>query len=218
MGFGGGRGVGGRGDLGLAVNGDGLDALMVEVDVEDGGAAVVPDGLGDGEVEDDHAFGGLAGIDDGVAEEGRGGESLESGEGGEEIGEIIFFDGAGGDLFAVGGGEGGGEVLEEEREMEAVVDVEGGEDVEVVLGAVAVDDERVGFEDGVGREDGGADDAEVGGLAGGVAENESDDDAKNQKRDENRSEEVTVGGLRKGRGGGTHRRKRRRLSLQKVSG
>jgi len=205
------------GDLRLARDDDGLVSCVIEVYVEHGGAAVVPHGLGDGEVENDHAFGGLAGIDDGVAEERLGGEGFEGGEGGEEIGEIIFFDGAGGDLFAVGGGEGGGEVLEEEREVEAVVDVEGGEDVEVVLGAVAVDDERVGFEDGVGGEDGGAGDVEVGGLAGGVAEDESDDDAKNQKRDENRGEEVAADGLGKGRGRGTHRQMDR-FSLQKVSG
>ncbi len=113
-----------------------LLALVVEVDVEDGGAAVVPDVLGDGEVEEDHAFGGLAGADHGFAEERLGGDGLEVGEGGVDVGEIVLFDGAGGDLFAVGGGEGGGEVLEEEREVEAVVDAEGGEDVEFVLGVL----------------------------------------------------------------------------------
>src|ERR1700720_502166 len=124
--FGGGAGGGFAG----AADHDGLLALVVEVDVEDGGAAVVPYGLGDGEVEEDHAFGGLAGVDHGLAEEGFGGEGLEGGEGGVEVGEGVFFDGAGGDLLAVAGGEGGGEVLEEEGEAEAVGDAGGGEDEE----------------------------------------------------------------------------------------
>ncbi len=111
-------------DLAAAADEDLLLALVVEVDGEDGGFAMVPDGLGDGEVEQDHAFGGLAGSDHGLAEQGVGGEGFEGGEGGVEVGEVALFDGAGGDLFAVGGGEGGGEVLEEEREVEVVVDAE----------------------------------------------------------------------------------------------
>ena len=113
---------------------------MVEVDVEDGGAAVVPDLFGDGEVKEDHAFGGLAGADHGVAEERFGGEGFEFGKGGVDVVEVAFFDGAGGDLFTVGSGEGGGEVFEEERKVEAVVDAEVGEDVEIVLGALVGDD------------------------------------------------------------------------------
>ena len=52
---------------------DGLLALVIEVDVEDGGAAAVPDLLGDGEAEEDHAFGEFAGGDHGLAEERSGG-------------------------------------------------------------------------------------------------------------------------------------------------
>ena len=115
--------------------------LVVEVHVEDGGFAVVPDVLRDGEVEENHAFGGCAGSDEGLAEQRRGGERLERGEGGVDVRKVLLFGGAGGDLLVVGGGEGGGEVLEEEREMQAVVDAEGGEDVEIVLGFVAADDD-----------------------------------------------------------------------------
>src|ERR1700744_3625056 len=122
---------------------------MVEVDVEHGVAAMVPYSLGDGEVEQDHALGGLTWGDHGVAEEGFGGEGFEVGEGGVDIFEVALLDGAGGDLLAFCGGEGGGEVFEEEREVEAVVDAEVGEDVEVVFGVLVADDDRVGFEDGV---------------------------------------------------------------------
>ena len=58
--------------------------------------------------------------------------------------------------------EGGGEVLEEEREVEGVVDVEGGEDVEVVLDLIAADEQGVGFEDGVGGVDGGVGGGDLG--------------------------------------------------------
>src|SRR5689334_5374828 len=67
-----------------------LLALMVKVDVEDGGAAVVPDLFGDGEVKEDHAFGGLAGTDHGVAEERFGSEGSETGKGGIDVVEVSF--------------------------------------------------------------------------------------------------------------------------------
>ena len=57
-------------------------ALVVEVDVEDGGAAAIPDVLGDGEAKEDHAFGGFAGVDHGLAKERGGGEGFDLGEGG----------------------------------------------------------------------------------------------------------------------------------------
>ena len=172
-----------------------LLALMVEVDVEDGCAAMVPDLFGDGEVEEDHAFGGLAGADHGVAEERFGGEGFEAGKGGVDVVEVALFDGAGGDLFAFGGGEGGGEVLEEEREVETVVDAEGGEDVEIVFGVLVGDDDGVGFEDGVGGIDGGAGDGEVCGSVRGEAENESEDDPQNEERQEYRGQQVASSGL-----------------------
>jgi len=122
---------------------DGLLALMVEIDVEDGGSAGVPDLLGDGEAEQDHALSGLAWRNHGLAEEWAGGEGLDLGEGGVDGFEVLLLDGAGGDLFAVGGGQGGGEVFDEEREMELVVDAESGQDVEVVFGARVGDDHGI---------------------------------------------------------------------------
>ena len=151
---------------------------MVEVDVEDGFAAMVPDLFGDGEVEEDHALGGLARADHGFAKERIGGEGFEAGEGGVEVLEVGLFDGAGGDLFTFGGGEGGGEVLEEEGEVEAVVDAEGGEDVEGVLSVLVGDDDGVGFEDGVGGKDGGVGEGEICGSVGGETEEESEDDSE----------------------------------------
>ncbi len=168
---------------------------MVEVDVEHGVAAMVPDFFCDGEVEEDHAFGGLAGADHGVAEQGLGCEGPEAGERGVDVLEVELFDGAGGDLFAFGGGEGGGEILEEEREVEAVVDAERGEDVESVFGVLVGDDDGVGFEDGVGGIDGGADDAEVGGPVRGEAEKKSENDPENEESQEDRGQQVASSGL-----------------------
>ena len=183
------------GEFAGAADGDLLLSLMVEVDVEDGLAAVVPDLFGDGEVEEDHALGGLAGGDHGVAKEGFGGEGLEGGEGGVDVLEVRLFDGAGGYLFAFGGDEGRGEVFEEEGEVEAVVNVEGGEDVESVLGVLVGDDDGVGFEDAVGGIDAGADDGEVRGLVRGEAEEKSEDDPENEEREENRCQQVAPSGL-----------------------
>ncbi len=123
---------------------------MVELDVEGGGATAIPDVLGDGETEKDHAFGGIAWVDHGFAKEGSGGEGLDLGEGGVHGVEIVLVNGTGGDFFPFGGGEGGGEVLEEEGDVEPVVDAKGGEDVEVVFGALVGDNHGLGFEDGVG--------------------------------------------------------------------
>jgi hypothetical protein len=116
---------------------------MVEVDVENGGAAMVPDLFGDGEVEEDHAFGGLAWADHGVAEERFGSEGFELGERGVDVLQVGLFDGTGGDLFAFCSSEGGGEVLKEERKVEAVVDAERGEDVECIFGVLVGDDDGI---------------------------------------------------------------------------
>jgi hypothetical protein len=163
---------------------DGLLSLMVKIDVKDRGAATVPDRFGDGEVEEDHAFGGLAWGDHGFTEEGFGDEGFKGREGGVDGVEVALFGGASGDFLAIGGGEGGGEVLEEEGKAEVVVDVEGGEDVEVVLHLVVADEGVVGFEDGVGGNDDGSGDGEVGGFAGGEADEQGDDNAEQQKRDQ----------------------------------
>ncbi len=118
---------------------------MVEVDGDGGGFALVPGGLGDGEVEEDHAVSGFSDVDLGFAEEEWGGllvgEGFELGEAGVEVGDVGFFYGAGGDGVGVGGGEGGGEVLDEERQVAAVFDVQVDEEVEGVLDSIAADDE-----------------------------------------------------------------------------
>jgi hypothetical protein len=171
---------------------------MVEIDVEDGGEAVVPGVFGDGEVEEDHAFGGLAGVDHGFAEERVGGEGFERGKAGVEVDEVVFFDGAGGEYFAIGGGEGGGEVFEEEGEAETIVDAEGGEDVESVLGVVVADDEGVSFEDRMGGVDGGVGDGEIGHRVRSETHEQSNGDAKDQERDEDRDKQIAAGGLCEG--------------------
>ncbi len=117
----------------------------------------------------------------GLAEERLGGERLEGGERGVDVGEVVFFGGVGGELLAVGGGEGAGEVFEEEREVEAVVDAEGGEDVEIVLATVVADDDGVAFEDSVGGIDDGAGDGEVCCPVWGVADCQGKSDAKDQE-------------------------------------
>jgi hypothetical protein len=189
--FGGGGGCGFAG----GADEDGLLALMVEVYVEDGGAAMIPDLLGDGEVEQNHTFGGLAGVDHRLAEEGLRDEGLEARKGGVDVGEVVFFGGAGVELLAVGGGESGGEVLEEEREVEAVVDAEGGEDVEVVLGLAVANDDAVAFEDGVGGKDGGAGDGDVRCPVWRIPDCKGKSDAKDQECQENRGQQIASSGL-----------------------
>jgi len=168
---------------------------MVEVDVEDSGAAMVPDVFGDGEVEEDHAFGGLAWVDHGVAEERLGGERLEVGEGGVDVLEVLLFDGAGGDLFALGGGEGGGEVLEEEREVKTVVDAQSDEDVEDVFGVLAGDDDGLGREDGVGGDDDGPGNGQVRRSVRSEPDNQSENDSEKEECQENRHQQIVSGGL-----------------------
>ena len=65
--------------------------------------------------------------------------------------------------------------------MEAVVDAESGEDVEVVFRALVGDDDGLGSEDGMGGVDGGVGDGEVGRVIGNEAEDESQNDAQNQE-------------------------------------
>lgn len=132
------RGVGRDVGGGFAGSGDAdaLFALMIEIHVQGRDAAVVPGLFGDREVKEDHTLGGLAGVDHRFAEKRRGGEGLDCGKGDVDVGDLVLFDGAGIEDLAVAGGEGGGEVFEEEREVELVVDTEGGEDVEVVLSLV----------------------------------------------------------------------------------
>ena len=57
------------------------------------------------------------------------------------------------------------------------------------------DNDGVGFEDGVGGIDGGADDAEVCGSMRSETEKEGEDDAENEERQENRSQQVASSGL-----------------------
>jgi len=178
---------------------------VVEVNGDGGVLAVVPEGLGAGEVEEDVAFGGLAGVDSGIAVEGWGalgvGEFFEGGKGEGEVGEVGLFDGAGGEGEAagVGGGdEGGVEVLEEEGELEVVGDAEGYEDVEVVLGVVAVEDDGVVFEDDVGGVEGGAGDEDVGGGVRSVVEDGDRGGGEDGERDEDGEQVVAACGLGEG--------------------
>jgi hypothetical protein len=197
----GGGGGWGRGGCGVgdyfaaAADENLLLALMVKVDIEDCGAAMIPDLSGDGKVEEYHAFGRLARADHGVAEERFGGERLESGKGRVDILEVGLFHGAGGDLFALGSSEGGGEVLEEEREVEAVVDAECSEHVESVLGVLVSDEDGVGFEDRVGWIDAGSGDGEVCRFVRSEAEEEGKNDAENEERQEYRCQQVASSGL-----------------------
>ena len=102
----------------------------------------------------------------GFAWEGFGGEWFEFGKGQVDVLEVLFLDGAGGDLLAVASGEGGGEVFEVERKVQPVVDAERDEDVEVVFGVLVGDDDGLGFEDGVGGNNDGAGDGQLGVLWG----------------------------------------------------
>lgn len=169
--------------------------MVVEVDVEDGRAAVVPDVFGDGELEEDHTLGGFPGVDPGFARERFGGEWLEFGEGGVDVVEVLLFDGAGGELFAVGSGEGGGEVFEVERKVKAVVDVKCDEDVEVVFRVLVRDNDGLGFEDDVGGNDYGAGDGQLWSSVGIETDNQSENDAENQKCQENGHQEIALSGL-----------------------
>ena len=178
---------------------------MVEVDGDGCVSAIVPEGLRSGKVEDDVAFSGLAGIDFGIAEERLGalggGELSQGGEGAEEGGEIGLFNGVGGDREGAGvrgGDEGGVEVLEEEREAEVIGDAKGGEEVEVVLSLIAVEDHGVGLEDDVGGEEGGAGDGDVGGGVGGEAEDSEDGGEEHGQGEQDGEEEVAARGLGEG--------------------
>ena len=147
--------------------GDGEGGLGRRVEGDGGGLALVRFGLGDGKVEQDHSFGAARGLNDGLAQERRGGERQERREDSVEVGQVVFLDGGGGGVGAVGRGDGAGDVVERERDAEVVVDADGGEDVEVVLeGSLLADDLGVRLEDGVGGQDGDVGDGEVGGRCG----------------------------------------------------
>src|ERR1017187_566842 len=164
--------------------------LMVEGDGDGVGLAVVPVGLGDGEVEHHHAFGVVAGRDGGLAGQRGAGEWLERGEGDVHAVEVVLSDSAGGGGLdgVVGRGEGPGDVVDGERDLEAIVDVDGGEDVEVVLGLVFVaDDPGEGLEDSVLGQDGGVGDGDVGDAVRpeiDVREDATDDDKGNEQGDQ----------------------------------
>src|ERR1700727_1741071 len=100
----------------------------------------------------------------------------------------------------VGGGEGGGEVLDEERQVAAVFDVQVDEEVEGVLHGIAADDEGFGFEDDVGGVDGDVLDGDFGGGVGGVVEQDSECDTEDRQRGENGDGEVAADGLSEGKG------------------
>lgn len=185
----------GDGSLGGLGDSDLLGTQMIEVDVEDSGAAAVPHVFRDGELEDDHALAGLAGVDHGFAEEGLGGDGFENRKGRVDVVEITLFDGAGCNLFSLRGGEGGGEVFEEERKVGLIVDVKGGKDVQMIFDVLVGDDDGVGFEGGACRDDDGFDDRQLGGSVGIEADNQRKGNAKNKKGQKNRHKEIAPGGL-----------------------
>lgn len=156
---------------------------MIKVHVEHGGFAMVPRIDRDRELEQDHAFGGVAGSDEGLAAQRSGGERLERGEGGVDVGQVLHLGGAGSELLIVGGKQRGGEVLEEERKAQRVFDAQVGEDVEVIFRFVAADDERVGLEDRMRGIDGGVRDGEIYGLRRASANDQRQDNTKQQKGD-----------------------------------
>lgn len=108
---------------------DGERPLVIKIDVQDSRFAVVPCVERDREVEENHAFCGVVGVNEGFAKQGLGTHLPESGKGGVNTFEVRLFGSAGFDLFAIGGGEGRGEVFEEEGQVQAVSDANRGEDV-----------------------------------------------------------------------------------------
>ena len=122
------------------------------------------------------------------------------GETGVEVGDVGFFYGAGGDGFVVCGGQGGGEVLDEEWHVAAVFDVEVDEEVEGVVDGVAAYDERFGFEDDVGGVGGDVLDGDVGGGVGGVVEQDGECYAQDGQGDEDGDGEVAARGRGEGKG------------------
>ncbi len=82
-----------------------------------------------------------------------------------------------------------------------VGDAQGSEDVDVVLGLVAVEDDGVGFEYKVRGVDGGVSDSDVGGGVRGEAEHEEDGRGQDGQSDDNGEEEVAACWLGEGKVG-----------------
>src|SRR5271170_279068 len=81
--------------------------------------------------------------------------------------------------------------------MEAVGDAKGGEDVEVVAGLVVADEDGLALEDGVSGVDGGVDDVEVRSFVRREADGQGEGDAKDEKGQQDRCQEVASSGLGK---------------------
>src|SRR5438874_6319026 len=130
-------------------------ALMVEIQRDGRGFALIPGVLVDREVEDDHAFGVRPGLDGGFAKKRRRGERLKPREGGVDVVEVALLNGGGGNCGVFGPDEGTGDVFQEERYVQVVMDVDGGEDVEGILcGIFHADDPCGGRNDCVCRQGG----------------------------------------------------------------
>lgn len=182
--------------------GDGDGVLVIELEGDGGGLALVPYGLSDGVVEQDHSFGLASGLNGGLAQQGRGGERHERGEGDVEVGEVPLLEGAGGGHGAVGRSDGTGDVVEGERDAEAVVDADGCEDVIVVLeGGLLADDLGVGLEDSVRGQDVDVSDTDVGDAVRDVEIDEADDDGEDDESDDRGKQEVAAFVLGKGKFG-----------------
>ena len=170
---------------------------MVEVDAENGGFAVLPGVEGDREVEQDHSLGGVAGVDEGLAQEGFGAKGFHGREGAVDGRDVLLFSSTGVELLSVGGGEGSGEVLDKEGQIEAVGEAQGGEDVEIVLGPAGADDHGVGSEDEVGGIDGDVGDLHVRDAMRSEADQQSDGESEDQESDQNGRKKISAGGLGK---------------------
>ena len=80
--------------------------------------------------------------------------------------------------------------------MEAVVDADGGEDIEVILDLILrADESGVGLEDSMGGQDRGVGDSEVGDAVGHVEIDTREGDAEDGERDEDGPDEVAAFGL-----------------------
>ncbi len=130
----------------------------------------------------------------------RGGpvSGLDGGEGGVDGGEIVLFDGGGGG-GAVGAGEGGGDVGEEERNAELVVDADGERGRRGLLRSLLLADELGAcVEGGVGGQDRSVGDGDVGGAAWEIEIEAGAQGEENCGRDEDRGEEAAAFGLGEG--------------------
>ena len=119
--------------------------------------------------------------------------------------------------MAVAGDESGGEVPKEERKLEGVVYVEGGEDVEIVLSLIAADEQGLGFDDGVGAVDIGMGCGDLGVDVWIDVLVDEEGDAEDREGDEDWGEEIAAFGLGEGQGGHLERVKGKRERVKSIA-